>query len=98
VADVREQADQTSEPSAAGISPGEQAHSADEVAKHSARDGVGPLEFRGKPTVAVLPFDNMSGDPEQDYFSDGISEDIITLRPNTALRDYATRLCVQGPR
>ena len=29
--------------------------------------------------MAVLPFDNMSGDPEQDYFSDGISEDIITL-------------------
>jgi len=39
----------------------------------------GAHEFRGKPTVAVLPFDNMSGDAEQDYFSDGISEDIITL-------------------
>ena len=31
-----------------------------------------------KPSIAVLPFENMSGDPEQDYFSDGISEDIIT--------------------
>ncbi len=31
-----------------------------------------------KPSVAVLPFDNMSGDPEQDYFADGMSEDIIT--------------------
>lgn len=30
------------------------------------------------PTVAVLPFDNMSTDPEQDYFSDGITEDLIT--------------------
>jgi adenylate cyclase len=30
------------------------------------------------PTIAVLPFDNMSGDPEQDYFSDGITEDLIT--------------------
>lgn len=30
------------------------------------------------PSVAVLPFDNMSGDPEQEYFTDGISEDIIT--------------------
>jgi TolB-like protein/tetratricopeptide (TPR) repeat protein len=31
-----------------------------------------------RPAIAVLPFSNMSGDPEQDYFSDGISEDIIT--------------------
>jgi TolB-like protein/cytochrome c-type biogenesis protein CcmH/NrfG len=31
-----------------------------------------------KPSIAVLPFTNMSGDPEQEYFADGISEDIIT--------------------
>lgn len=31
-----------------------------------------------RPTFAVLPFDNMSGDPEQEYFADGISEDLIT--------------------
>ena len=31
-----------------------------------------------KPSVAVLPFQNMSGDPEQEYFADGIVEDIIT--------------------
>jgi len=34
--------------------------------------------FTDRPAIAVLPFDNMSGDPEQDYFADGITEDIIT--------------------
>jgi TolB-like protein/Tfp pilus assembly protein PilF len=37
-----------------------------------------PLPLPEKPAIAVLPFTNMSGDPEQEYFSDGISEDIIT--------------------
>ncbi len=36
------------------------------------------LPLPDKPSIAVLPFVNMSGDPEQDYFSDGISEDLLT--------------------
>ena len=37
-----------------------------------------PFQLPDKPTIAVLPFVNLSGDPEQEYFADGISEDIIT--------------------
>src|SRR5262245_62818393 len=36
------------------------------------------LSLPAKPSIAVLPFTNMSGDPEQRYFADGITEDIIT--------------------
>ena len=36
------------------------------------------LALPDKPSIAVLPFQNMSGDPEQEYFADGMVEDIIT--------------------
>ncbi|PYK89311.1 MAG: adenylate/guanylate cyclase domain-containing protein [Verrucomicrobia bacterium] len=43
------------------------------------KDGTSSARQQGeRPSVAVLPFINMSGDPEQEYFSDGITEDIIT--------------------
>ncbi|WP_296348492.1 BTAD domain-containing putative transcriptional regulator [Reyranella sp.] len=37
-----------------------------------------PMLVVEKPSLAVLPFQNLSGDPEQDYFTDGVTEDIVT--------------------
>jgi adenylate cyclase len=43
------------------------------------KDTSGPvLSLPDRPSIAVLPFQNMSGDPEQDYFADGMVDDIIT--------------------
>jgi adenylate cyclase len=41
-------------------------------------DTAQPLALPDKPSIAVLPFQNMSGDPEQEYFADGIAEDVLT--------------------
>jgi adenylate cyclase len=44
----------------------------------SSAGGAPALAFPDKPSIAVLPFQNMSGDQEQEYFADGLAEDIIT--------------------
>jgi adenylate cyclase len=54
-----------------------------ETASTSVAEPIGPGKHEGmslpdKPSLAVLAFTNMSGDPEQEYFSDGVAEDIIT--------------------
>ena len=44
----------------------------------AASGALQPLEIPDKPSIAVLPFENLSGDPEQEYFGDGLVDDIIT--------------------
>ena len=60
----------------------------------SAPKPLGPLQLPDKPSIAVLPFDNMSSDPEQGYFADGITEDIIaTLSHISSLFVIARNSC-----
>ena len=53
-------------------------HAAGSGRQRRAGTAAQPLPLPDRPAIAVLPFTNMSGEPEQEYFSDGISEDIIT--------------------
>jgi TolB-like protein/tetratricopeptide (TPR) repeat protein len=48
------------------------------AAKEDRNGKASSLALPDKPSIAVLPFTNMSGDADQDYFADGISEDLIT--------------------
>lgn len=49
----------------------------------SPADPASPMPAFDRPTIAVLPLNNMSGDPDQDYLADGLTEDIITLMSRT---------------
>jgi TolB-like protein/class 3 adenylate cyclase len=55
----------------------------DVVARSPSAPGSTPLLLPDKPSIAVLPFANMSGDPEQEYFADGMVEEIITALSRT---------------
>ena len=48
------------------------------------QSGTAPISLPDKPSIAVLPFDNMSGDTEQEYFADGLAEDIIAMLSKTS--------------
>jgi TolB-like protein len=47
------------------------------IGQQDSNDVPPPLTLPDKPSIAVLPFQNLSGDPEQEYFADGVVEDII---------------------
>jgi adenylate cyclase len=49
-----------------------------EAAPARVAEAESPPPLPDKPPIAVLPFENMSGDPEQEYFADGMVEEIIT--------------------
>jgi adenylate cyclase len=57
--------------------PGEYDDSSPDVVETATPDGALPPLPTG-PSIAVLPFDNLGGDPEQEYFADGLTEDILT--------------------
>jgi len=51
---------------------------AEDTSKVTPTESGPVLSLPDKPSIAVLPFENMSGEPEQEYFADGIAEDVIT--------------------
>jgi TolB-like protein/class 3 adenylate cyclase len=72
----------TTSPAAGQVAPGQVKPEAEPAAKPGQTKPVSEtpavLALPDKPSIAVLPFQNMSGDVEQEYFADGMAEDIIT--------------------
>src|SRR6516225_2618100 len=58
---------------------GESARLSEELVAAANKFSVGPPVFDDRRAIAVLPFANFSGDPEQEFFADGITEDIISM-------------------
>jgi len=58
---------------------GDLAELSEELVAAAAKFSVGPPAFDDRRAIAVLPFANFSGDPEQEFFADGITEDIISM-------------------
>jgi TolB-like protein len=54
------------------------------VSEHGANSSAPLLALPDKPSIAVLPFDNISSDPEEAYFADGIADDLITALSRTS--------------
>ena len=61
--------------------PGRAAEQTSDAPHEQSRPALPPAD---RPAIAVLPFINMSGDPEQEYFADGMVEEIITHSPASA--------------
>jgi DNA-binding winged helix-turn-helix (wHTH) protein len=68
----------------------ESAHVTDPPADEPQEQSRMALPLPDRPAIAVLPFINMSGDSEQEYFSDGVSEDIITALSKRSSSSRAT--------
>ena len=66
------------------------------VADTSARQPSGAPPLPDKPSLAVMPFQNMSGDPEQEYFADGMVEEIITAL--SRIRGYSLSPAIPASR